>query len=87
VILRDKHCQWPGGCDRPAAACQVHHLVHKKNGGKTSVTSCVLLCEFHHLICIHQWGWTMVLHPDGSTEAKSPSGQALRSHGPPAGAG
>ena len=26
VILRDKHCQWPGGCDQPAAACEVHHL-------------------------------------------------------------
>ena len=84
VILRDKHCQWAGRCDRPAAACQVHHINHKAKGGKTSVTSCVLLCEFHHLICIHQWGWTLTLNPDGTTEAKSPRGQVLRSHGPPA---
>jgi Domain of unknown function (DUF222) len=84
VILRDKHCQWAGGCDRPAAACQVHHITHKAKGGKTSVTSCILLCAFHHLICIHQWGWTIILHPDGTTEAKSPRGQVLRSHGPPA---
>jgi Domain of unknown function (DUF222) len=87
VILRDKHCQWPGGCDRPAAACQVHHVTHKAKGGKTSVTSCVLLCPFHHLICIHQWGWTLLLHPDGTTEAKSPQGQVLHSHAPPARAG
>jgi hypothetical protein len=26
VILRDRHCQWPGGCDRPAAQCEPHHL-------------------------------------------------------------
>jgi hypothetical protein len=87
VILRDKHCRWSGGCDRPASACQVHHLVRKADGGKTSVRECILLSEFHHLICIHQWGWTLSLNPDGTTEAKSPHGQVLRSHGPPARAG
>ena len=37
VILRDEHCRWAGGCDQPAAACEVHHTKHKANGGKTSV--------------------------------------------------
>ena len=36
VILRDKHCQWAGRCGQPAAACEIHHVRHKKNGGKTS---------------------------------------------------
>ena len=36
VILRDQHCRWAGGCNQPASACQVHHVRHKKNGGKTS---------------------------------------------------
>ena len=36
VTLRDKHCRWAGGCSQPAAACQVHHVRHKANGGKTS---------------------------------------------------
>ena len=27
-----------------AAACQVHHVKHKANGGPTSVKECVLLC-------------------------------------------
>ena len=26
VMLRDRHCAWPGGCDQPAGACDVHHL-------------------------------------------------------------
>jgi Domain of unknown function (DUF222) len=82
VILRDQHCAWPG-CRKPAAVCDVHHIVHKKNGGKTSVSSCVLLCQFHHDVCIHRRGWTFLLHPDGTTEARSPDGQILRSHGPP----
>ena len=36
VTLRDQHCRWAGGCNQPASACEVHHVRHKKNGGKTS---------------------------------------------------
>src|SRR6476659_9995228 len=25
VLLRDRHCQWAGGCDQPVGGCQVHH--------------------------------------------------------------
>jgi Domain of unknown function (DUF222) len=83
VILRDKHCAWPGGCDRPPAASDVHHLKHKKDGGPTSVWDCGLFCEFHHEICIHRWGWQVILHPDGTFEATSPDGgQTLRKHQP-----
>jgi hypothetical protein len=82
VQLRDKRCAWPR-CGRPAAYCDVHHVNHKKHGGKTSVDSCVLLCQFHHDVCIHRWGWQITLHPDGSTEARGPHGQILRSHAPP----
>ncbi|HMD94673.1 MAG TPA: DUF222 domain-containing protein, partial [Trebonia sp.] len=82
VALRDQGCAWPR-CRRPAAVCDVHHIVHKKNSGKTSVDSCVLLCQFHHDVCIHRWGWEIVLNPDGTTEARGPDGQILRSHAPP----
>ena len=37
VLLRDRHCQWAGGCTQPAGACEVHHTTHKADGGKTSV--------------------------------------------------
>ena len=84
VILRDKHCAWPGGCDRSASASDVHHIVHKKDGGQTSLRNLGLFCEFHHETCIHRWGWAVTLHPDGTMEARSPDGrQVLRSHAPP----
>jgi Domain of unknown function (DUF222) len=84
VIARDKGCAWPGGCDRRPAACDVHHVKHKKHGGKTSVRDCVMLCQYHHDICIHRLGWEFELLPDGSTRATSPDGLVvLRSHGPP----
>jgi hypothetical protein len=88
VILRDKKCRWPGGCNQPAAACQVHHVKHKANGGPTSLADCVLLCSFHHQVVIHRWGWTLVLNPDGTTTAWNPDRtKGLHSHGPPARAG
>ncbi|HMD26602.1 MAG TPA: DUF222 domain-containing protein [Streptosporangiaceae bacterium] len=84
VIARDKGCAWPGGCNRRPAACDVHHVKHKKHGGKTSVRDCVMLCQYHHDICIHRLGWEFELLPDGSTRATSPDRQVvLRSHGPP----
>ncbi len=82
VQLRDRGCAWPR-CGRPAAWCDVHHLQHKKDGGKTAVSECVLLCQFHHDICIHRRGWRLILHPDGTTTAYGPEGQVLHSHSPP----
>jgi hypothetical protein len=88
VTLRDRHCQWAGGCNQPAGACEVHHTKHKAHGGKTSVKDCVLLCSFHHQIVIHRWGWTLVVNPDGTTSAwNKDKTKTLHSHGPPARAG
>jgi hypothetical protein len=88
VLLRDRHCQWAGGCTQPAGACEVHHTKHKARGGTTSVKDCVLLCSFHHQVVIHRWGWTLVVNPDGTTTAwNKDKTKVLHSHGPPARAG
>jgi hypothetical protein len=88
VIERDQHCRFPSGCDQPAAGCEVHHLTHKADGGKTSVWDCALFCWFHHQVEIHRNGWTVVLNPDGSTTAwNKDRTKILHSHGPPARAG
>ena len=88
VILRDQHCRWTGGCDQPAAACEVHHVTHKADGGKTSIKDCILFCTFHHQVAIHQMGWTVVLNPDGTTTAwNRDKTKVLHSHSPPANTG
>jgi hypothetical protein len=69
VIERDQHCRFPNGCDQPAAGCEVHHLTHKADGGKTSVKDCMLFCTHHHQVEIHRNGWTVILNPDGTTTA------------------
>jgi Domain of unknown function (DUF222) len=82
VIERDQHCRFPSGCDQPAAGCEVHHLTHKADGGKTSVWDCALFCTFHHQVVIHRWGWTVVLNPDGTTTAwNKDRTKVLHSHG------
>ena len=88
VKVRDRHCQWAGGCDQPASACEVHHLRHKAKGGETSVDNCILICFFHHQVMIHRMGWTLVRNPDGTTTAwNRDRSKVLRSHSPPARAG
>jgi len=78
------HCEWAGGCWQPAAACHVHHVIRKADGGTTSVKDCALLCSFHHLVAVHRWGWKLIVNPDGTTTAWSPDGgMILHSHGPP----
>jgi len=88
VKARDRFCQWAGGCDQPAPACQVHHLKHKAHGGETSLDNCILLCFHHHAVMIHRMGWTLVRNPDGTTTAwNRDRTKVLRSHSPPARAG
>ena len=85
VILRDQHCRFPGGCDQPAGACEVHHLRHRQDGGPTSVKDCALFCTFHHQVSIHQQAWTVVLNPDGTTTAwNQDKTKIIHSHSPPA---
>ena len=83
--MRLGRCHDLGGCLQPAAACEIHHLTPRSRGGTTSVRDCVLVCWFHHHVMIHRMGWTLVLHPDGTTTAWNPDkSKVLHSHGPPA---
>jgi hypothetical protein len=83
VIVRDRHCRFPG-CTQPPAACQPHHIIPRSDGGPTSLANLLLLCTFHHLIAVHRWGWQITLHPDATVTAVNPDRtRTLHSHGPP----
>jgi hypothetical protein len=84
VHLRDQGCQFPGGCDQPAADCEPHHVVHRADGGRTSLANLKDYCHRHHHVVLHQMGWTLTVHPDGTSQVKSPGGKIIRSHSPPA---
>lgn len=50
VAARDSTCT-ARGCTRPAAFCDVHHLVHREHGGATTLDNLASLCRRHHV----QW--------------------------------
>jgi len=83
VSLRDQTCQYPGGCDQPAAGCEPHHVQHLADGGRTSLTNLKDYCWWHHHVVLHQLGWTLAVHPDGTSQVTSPTGKIIRSHSPP----
>jgi hypothetical protein len=83
VALRDQGCQYPGGCDQPAVGCEAHHVVHRADGGRTSLDNLKDYCWWHHHVVLHQLGWTLTAHPDGTSQVTSPAGKVIRSHSPP----
>ena len=83
VALRDQTCQFPGGCGQPAAGCEPHHVVHRADGGRTSLAGLKNYCWWHHHVVLHQMGWVLTVHPDGTSQVRSPGGKIIRSHSPP----
>ncbi|MBV9205066.1 MAG: HNH endonuclease, partial [Actinobacteria bacterium] len=83
VALRDQTCQFPGGCDQPASGCEPHHVIHRADGGPTSLANLKDYCWWHHHVVLHQLGWQLTVHPDGTSQVQSPDGKIIRSHSPP----
>jgi len=83
VALRDQRCQFPGGCDQPASACEPHHVVHRADGGRTSLAGLKYFCWWHHHVVLHEMGWRLIVYPDGTSQVTSPGGKVIRSHSPP----
>jgi Domain of unknown function (DUF222) len=83
VALRDQTCRYPGGCDQPASGCEPHHVVHRADGGRTSLANLKDYCYWHHHVVLHELGWTLTANPDGTSHVTSPVGKTIRSHSPP----
>jgi hypothetical protein len=66
VMLRDRHCQYPG-CDVPAIWCDCHHRHHWSRGGPTSLHNLIMLCGYHHTR-LHLSGQAITRHPDSRIE-------------------
>jgi hypothetical protein len=51
-------CVWPG-CEKPPPMCELHHIEHWAQGGKTDIKDGVLLCRYHHML-LHNNGWQII---------------------------
>jgi hypothetical protein len=64
LVLRDRHCRFPG-CTRPPIMCHAHHVEHWVDGGPTSLDNLLLLCGHHHRL-VHSGPWAIRIEsPDG----------------------
>ncbi|CAB4324561.1 unannotated protein [freshwater metagenome] len=72
IITRDRHCRAPGCCTKPKH-CDVHHIDHWINGGRTDVDRMVLLCGTHHRQ-FHRPGYRMELDENAVFTVHSPKG-------------
>ena len=81
LVLRDRHCRWPG-CDRPPTWCEGHHVWHWEHGGPTCLDNLVLFCSRHHHRA-HMPGWHVKLRPDATVEITTPTGQVFTTRPPP----
>jgi hypothetical protein len=61
LVLRDRHCTFPG-CRRLPIACDAHHIISWLEGGATSLANLALLCRAHHTM-IHTTPWEIRLNP------------------------
>ncbi|MEO1062142.1 MAG: DUF222 domain-containing protein [Actinomycetota bacterium] len=77
LVVRDRHCRFPG-CDVDHRRCDAHHLVHWAHGGRTELANLRLLCAFHHRL-VHDGGWRIRAGPDGSVIAVRPDGSVVLS--------
>jgi Domain of unknown function (DUF222) len=75
LIIRDRHCRFPG-CDRPPSWCDAHHIVHWADGGDTSMENLLLMCRRHHRI-VHRHGFSLSLI-DGRPVFRRPDGSLLQ---------
>ena len=71
LVLRDRHCAFPG-CTRLPIACDAHHIIHWADGGATSLDNLILLCRKHHTLT-HQTPWQVADRPKHQTTGLDPT--------------
>jgi hypothetical protein len=59
------------------------HLIHRENGGHTSLGNLDTYCWFHHHILFHKMGWSATLNGDGTATLRKPDGTILPDGPPP----
>jgi Domain of unknown function (DUF222) len=80
LVIRDRHCRFPG-CDRPPEWTEAHHVRWVTRGGTTALDNLVLLCSRHHHL-LHTPGWHAKLLPDATLVVTAPDGRTLQGQPP-----
>jgi 5-methylcytosine-specific restriction endonuclease McrA len=76
---RDRGCRFPGCGVRFG---QGHHIHHWAQGGPTTLSNLVLLCNRHHR-AVHEEGFQLDRQPDGELRFRRPDGRLVPEVSPP----
>jgi hypothetical protein len=60
--------------------CEPHHVIHRADGGRTSLTNLKGYCWWHPHVVLHELGWDLTVNPDGTSQVTSHAGKIIRSH-------
>jgi hypothetical protein len=80
LVIRDRHCRFPG-CDRPVRWCEGHHLQWVSQHGPTRLANLALLCPRHHRL-LHQPGWNADLDTHSTLHVTDPAGRTRTTRPP-----
>jgi len=72
LVIRDRHCRFPG-CTRPPLMSHAHHLQHWIDGGPTNLNNLILLCGHHHRL-VHAEPWQIAQSSPGRFTFVPPAG-------------
>jgi hypothetical protein len=69
LIERDQGCRF-NGCGRKGHL-HAHHITEYRNGGRTTATNLIMLCDTHHR-AVHNHGWIITGDPGGQLTFTKP---------------
>jgi hypothetical protein len=72
LLVRDRHCRFPG-CDRPPQWCEGHHGVYVTDHGHTNPWNMAMFCSRHHHL-LHKDDWSATVESDGTVHITGPDG-------------
>ncbi|HEX9695157.1 MAG TPA: DUF222 domain-containing protein [Actinomycetota bacterium] len=64
IEARDQGCRFPG-CHAPLDWTDLHHIIHRINGGRSAPENLISLCRRCHRR-IHDHGWKITINPGGN---------------------
>ncbi len=64
-------CAMDDDCDVPFDQCDIHHVDHWKDGGRTDYNRMCPGCAKHHHL-VHEGGWTLTRRSDGTWQLHPP---------------
>ncbi len=70
LAARHRRCAFDD-CDVAYARCELHHLRHWDDAGRTDIDNAVPLCRWHHHL-VHEARWTITEDPDGTRDWHPP---------------